>query len=111
MSDERMKVLIAGGGVTGIEALLALRELAPDRVEVTLLAPTPEFVYKPLAVEEPFGPEPATRLELAPLVAEVGGSFVQRGLRRIDPVLHQRDVQRVPTGSNEVRQYLHQPFL
>ncbi|MCD6015364.1 MAG: hypothetical protein K0R88_1448 [Solirubrobacterales bacterium] len=88
MSDERMKVLIAGGGVTGIEALLALRELAPDRVEATLLAPTPEFVYKPLAVEEPFGPEPATRLELAPLVAEAGGSFVQRGLRRIDPDEH-----------------------
>ena len=49
-----MKVLIAGGGVAGIEALLALRDLAGDRVDVTVVAPTPEFVYKPLAVQSPF---------------------------------------------------------
>jgi sulfide:quinone oxidoreductase len=67
-----------------VEALLALRELAGDRVHVTLAAPTPEFVYKPLTVEEPFSPERATRLELEPLVADAGGTFVQQGLRRID---------------------------
>ncbi len=82
---ERLKVLIAGGGVAGIEALLALRDLAGDRVEVTLVAPTPEFVYKPLTVEEPFSPEPAIRLDLAALVSEAGGTFVQKGLRHIDP--------------------------
>jgi sulfide:quinone oxidoreductase len=80
-----MKVLIAGGGVTGIEALLALRDLAADRVDVTVVAPTPEFVYKPLAVQEPFTPDAATRFELEPLVAEAGGTFVQRGVARIDP--------------------------
>jgi sulfide:quinone oxidoreductase len=84
MADRPLKVFIAGGGVAGIEALLALRDLAGDRVEVTLAAPTPEFVYKPLAVEEPFTPDPATRLELEPLVSEAGGTFVQKALRRID---------------------------
>ncbi len=82
---QRMKVLIAGGGVTGIETLLALQDLAPDRVEVTLVAPAAEFVYKPLAVQEPFTPEPATRFELGPLVSHADGAFVQREVRRIDP--------------------------
>jgi sulfide:quinone oxidoreductase len=80
-----MKVFIAGGGVTGIETLLALRDLAADRVEVTLAAPTSEFIYKPLAVQEPFSSEPATRLELEPFVSEAGGSFVRKAVRRIDP--------------------------
>ena len=80
-----MKVLIVGGGVTGIEALLALHDLAPDEVDVTLVAPTPDFIYKPLAVQEPFGSEPAARIELAPLVEQNGGTFIQRAVSRIDP--------------------------
>jgi NADPH-dependent 2,4-dienoyl-CoA reductase/sulfur reductase-like enzyme len=34
------RVLIAGGGVAGLETLLALRALAGDRVDITILAPT-----------------------------------------------------------------------
>ncbi len=85
MSDERMKVLIAGGGVAGIEALLALRDLAEDRVEVTLVAPAREFVYKPLAVQSPFSSQGAARFELEPLVSEAGGTFLQSTVHRIDP--------------------------
>lgn len=83
--SERTKVLIAGGGITGIEALLALHELAGDRVDVTVVAPTPEFVYKPLTVQESFTSEPAARIELEPLVSQKGATFVQQGLRRVDP--------------------------
>ena len=50
-----LEVVIAGGGVAGLEALLALHELAGPRVKVELLAPEREFVYRPLAVAEPFG--------------------------------------------------------
>ena len=84
MADRLLKVFIAGGGVAGIEALLALRDLAGDRVDVTLAAPTPEFIYKPLVVAEPFHHEPAPRQELEALVSEAGGTFVQKGLRHID---------------------------
>ena len=34
-----LRVLVAGGGVAGMEALLALRDLAGDRTERTLLTP------------------------------------------------------------------------
>jgi sulfide:quinone oxidoreductase len=40
-------VLIAGGGVAGLEAALALRELAAEQVATTMIAPDPEFVYRP----------------------------------------------------------------
>src|SRR5918995_2836208 len=51
-----MHVVIAGGGVAGLEALLALSTLADGLVDVELVSPSDEFVYRPLLVAEPFGP-------------------------------------------------------
>lgn len=84
-----MKVVIAGGGITGLETLMALRDLAGDRVDVTLVAPQPDFVYKPLLVSEPFTSVPAERHELAPLVQEFGAAFVQEGVAAVRPDDHQ----------------------
>jgi sulfide:quinone oxidoreductase len=49
-----MKVVVAGAGVAGLETVMALRHLAGTRVEITLVAPNADFVYRPLAVEEAF---------------------------------------------------------
>ena len=49
-------VVIAGGGVAALETVLALRDLAGDRVDVTLISDADTFVYRPLAVAEPFTP-------------------------------------------------------
>jgi len=70
--------VIVGGGVAGLEALLALRDLAGEQVALTLIAPQPDFLYKPLLVEEPFHLGPAERHELEPLAREHGARFVQR---------------------------------
>ena len=53
-ANKKRKVLIAGGGVAALEAALALRDLAADRVDVELLAPEPHFWYRPLSVAAPF---------------------------------------------------------
>ena len=66
------RTLIVGGGIAGLETLLALHDLADDRAELTLVAPDPDFTYKPLVVEEPFSLKPAERHELAPLLSELG---------------------------------------
>jgi sulfide:quinone oxidoreductase len=67
-----MHVVIAGGGVAGLEALLALSELAKGLVDVELLSPTDEFVYRPMLVAEPFGNADVLRIELEQVVADVG---------------------------------------
>ena len=50
----KLRVLVVGGGVTALETLLALRDLAQERVAMTVLAPNSEFVYRPMTVREPF---------------------------------------------------------
>ncbi len=78
------RVLIAGGGVAALEAALALRALAEDRVEVELLAPEPEFWYRPLAVAEPFDLGEVRQFELPELAAAAGATFSPGALSGVD---------------------------
>ncbi len=82
----RKRVLIAGGGVAGLEALLALRDLAGDRVELTLLCSEPEFVYRPMAIAEPFGRGQAERHPLAAIAADLAADLRSAALVEVDPV-------------------------
>jgi sulfide:quinone oxidoreductase len=65
-------VVIAGGGVAGLEGALALRDLAGERVSITLLAPYAEFVYRPMAVREPFAYGPAKRYPMEQIARDIG---------------------------------------
>ena len=53
--SERPRVLVAGGGVAALEALLALHELAGRHVHLELLAPGTQFLNRPASVAAPFG--------------------------------------------------------
>jgi sulfide:quinone oxidoreductase len=79
------RVLIAGGGVAALEALIALRELAGDRLDLTLLAPEPHFVYRPLAVAEPFCLGHAARHRLAAIAADFGAVLIRDSLAEVAP--------------------------
>jgi len=70
--QNRYRVLIAGGGVAALEAMVALRALAEERVDLELLAPDRDFFYRPLAVAEPFGTGEVLRFDLAALAAGCG---------------------------------------
>jgi sulfide:quinone oxidoreductase len=70
--SERFHVVIAGGGVAGLEAALALRDRAAERVAITMLASDPEFVYRPMAVREPFAYGPAQRYSLERIASDIG---------------------------------------
>lgn len=83
-----MNVLVAGGGVAALETLLALRSLAQDRVNVTLLAPESDFVYRPLSVAEPFGGH-AKRYPLWEIVRGTGASLIADGLAEVRPARHE----------------------
>jgi sulfide:quinone oxidoreductase len=86
--SETTRVVIAGGGIAGLEALLALRDMAGDRVDVTLVAPDPDFTYKPLAVEEPFTHQPPERHELEPAARALGADFVLDAVAGVAPEEH-----------------------
>ena len=87
-SSTKPHVLIAGGGIAGLEALLAIRDLAGARVAITLVAPDPDFVYKPLIVEEPFSAQPAEQRALEPIAQELGAKFIQQGVAEVNPEEH-----------------------
>jgi sulfide:quinone oxidoreductase len=78
------RVLIAGGGVAALEASLALRALAEERLSVELLAPESHFWYRPLAVAEPFDLGEVTQFDLAELAAAAGATFAPGALTGVD---------------------------
>jgi len=94
------RVLIVGGGVAGLEAALALRELAGERVATTLLAPAAEFVYRPMRVREPFGYSEARRYPLDDIGRDIGIELIRDAFKWLDP-----DARTVHTESGEKLEY------
>jgi sulfide:quinone oxidoreductase len=79
-----MEVLIAGGGVAGLEALLALRQMAGERVRLVLAAPDEEFTYRPLAVAEPFALGRAHHVPLSQFAEEADAELVIDAVTGVD---------------------------
>ena len=77
--------MIAGGGVAGLEGALALSRHAPGLVDVEIIAPSPEFVYRPLQVAEPFGVEAPIRFDLERLASLAGARLRLDALREVRP--------------------------
>ncbi len=87
-SPTALRVLIAGGGVAGLEAMLALRELAGELVDLELLSPEHHFWYRPLSVAEPFGGSRTPSFELPKIAAAAGSAFTPGSLVAIDTDAH-----------------------
>ena len=83
-----LHVLIAGGGVAGLEALLALKRHAQERVSIELMAAEPQFWYRPLAVAEPFGLGNVHGLDLSDIADECSALFTLGRLDSVDPERH-----------------------
>ena len=82
------KVVVVGGGVAALEATLALQELAPELVEVEVVAPERDFAYRPLLVAEPFGAGGLRTFPLRRLVEDAGGTFVEAIVTGVDSDRH-----------------------
>jgi sulfide:quinone oxidoreductase len=83
-----MKVLVAGGGVAGLETVAALRSLAGGRVDIALVTPESEFVYRPLSVGEPFDLGPARRHSLERIAADFRVELIRDKLAWVTPSSH-----------------------
>ena len=70
--SDKLHVLVAGGGVAALEAMVALRKLAGELVDVELVSPDTDFFYRPLAVAQPFGLGEVLRFDLPSLARGCG---------------------------------------
>lgn len=100
MTTARFTVIVVGAGVAGFEALLRLRRLAGDQLDVTLLSPADELAYRPQAVLTPFQPVHPRRYPVRGMAMNIGVRWVRDRLDWVD-----RDGRVVHTGSGLVLHY------
>lgn len=82
------RIVIAGGGVAALEAVLALWALAGPEVEIDLICSDREFHHRPLTVLEPFDLPPTTTVDLAQFCAEHGKHLRPDRPRSVDAGAH-----------------------
>jgi len=95
-SHPLQRVLIAGGGFAAVEAALALKALASDRVQVALLAPDAVFHYRPAATTESFDVAPTRGYDLQTIAADIGASY-HRG--RLEAIASRKQWARTAAGA------------
>jgi sulfide:quinone oxidoreductase len=77
-------VVVAGGGIAGLETLLALRELGRERVALTLVEPRAELALRALEPAEPFGAGEAGRVPIDEVATAAGARVVRSALERVE---------------------------
>jgi sulfide:quinone oxidoreductase len=115
MSDFR--VVICGGGIAAVEGLLRLRRLVGDSVNIELIAPNEDLVYRPTAVREPFAFGAPRRYPLRAIARDCDAEWTQESLSWVDPdaqVVHtsagrrvEYDALLVAVGARQVEPYEH----
>jgi sulfide:quinone oxidoreductase len=99
-TENPLRVLIVGGGVAALEATLALRDLAGERIATTVLCPQSNFVYRPMRVREPFAYSGAREYPLSDIARDVGFELRQGAFKWLDP-----EKRTVHTDSGEQVEY------
>ena len=85
-THDRLRVVIAGGGVAALETLLALRTLAGARIELSLICGEREFLYRPVTVAEAFDRGEARAYGLAEIVeGDCGATLISDSLAHVEP--------------------------
>jgi sulfide:quinone oxidoreductase len=87
------RVVVCGGGVAAVEAMLALREILAIRPHIDLVAPNERFVYAPLAVAEPFGLIETRLFDLTAIAEDLAAKLHVGTLARVDGAHHHLDLQ------------------
>jgi sulfide:quinone oxidoreductase len=78
------EILVAGGGIAALEFVLALRDMAGDRVAIALLSAEPDLLVRPMLVAEPLHALVHESLPLAEIGADVGFNFRHATVSEVD---------------------------
>lgn len=82
------RVVIAGGGIAGLEALIALRGHLGPEPRIDVLEPSMELVERQRAVAEPFGAAAPPRFDLARIASDHGAVLAPDRLKAVDAGAH-----------------------
>lgn len=74
--------------MAALEAVIAMRRLAGELLDVTLIAPEPNLVLRPMAVTTPFSRGGVDRLSLDEVMADHGGRFLRSAVGAVDTPAH-----------------------
>jgi len=86
--SEPLNIVVVGGGVAAAECVLALRELAGERVALALVAPEPDFVLRPLRTAEPFSTGHVVRHPVSELAEAVDARLLVDAVTAVAPERH-----------------------
>jgi sulfide:quinone oxidoreductase len=98
--NPRHDVVVAGGGVAALELVLALNDLAAERVSITIVAPEVDFIYRPPSSADPSLLGYVERYPLRRLADDLGARLVPDALARVS-----MDRHAVVTSSADVLPY------
>jgi len=84
MSEQQLRVIVAGGGPAAIETILALHDLAPNTFEVDLLTPGADLVLRPYEVLAPFHEGRGRRYPLAQIAEDANARLVHDRVESVD---------------------------
>jgi sulfide:quinone oxidoreductase len=79
------RIVIAGGGIAGLEALIALRHHLGPGARIDLLDAGLDLVERPMTVAEPFGAPAAKRFDLARIAADHDAGLRPDRLASVEP--------------------------
>jgi sulfide:quinone oxidoreductase len=79
------RIVIAGGGIAGLEALVALRHHLGTAPAIDLIEANVELVERPMTVTEPFAGHGARHFDLARIAADHDASLRPDRLASVDP--------------------------
>lgn len=95
-------MLIAGGGVAALEAMVALRRFAGELVDIELVSPDRDFFYRPLAVGEPFGLGEVLRFDIPTLARGCSATHRFGTITSVDADAHEVRTSRNATIAYDV---------
>jgi sulfide:quinone oxidoreductase len=88
MSHPAYRIVIAGAGIAGLEALLALRVLAGPRAQITLVSEAAHEEDRPMSVAEPFDRGFASKRDIVAIAADQGADLHFERLAAVDVERH-----------------------
>jgi sulfide:quinone oxidoreductase len=92
-------VVIAGGGVGALEGLLALQDLAEERIHISVLTAARHVTYRAMSTVEPFGSEPAQRHDWEAIARDRGVRWIPDVVEAVRPGMRELDTRDGPPVS------------